>query len=49
MDGTDAALVPMAFVAVTVKVYAMPFVKPNTVNGLVVPVAVRPPGLAVTV
>ena len=39
----------MAFVAFTVKVYAVPLVKPVTTNGLVVPVAVKLPGLEVTV
>jgi len=39
----------MAFVAVTVKVYAVPFVSPVTVTGLAEPVAVIPPGLEVTV
>lgn len=29
---TDATLVPTAFVAVTVKVYAVPFVRPVTVQ-----------------
>jgi len=32
-DATDAALVPDAFVAVTLKVYAMPLVRPVTVHG----------------
>jgi hypothetical protein len=45
----DAGLVPIAFVAVTVNVYAVPFDKPVTVNGLEAPVAVKPPGLDVTV
>jgi len=40
--------VPLAFVAVTVKVYAVPFVKPETVIGDD-PVPVRPPGLDVAV
>jgi hypothetical protein len=38
--------VPLAFVAVIVKVYAVPFVKPETVIGDV-PVAVNAPGLDV--
>jgi len=33
-DATEAAPVPDAFVAVTVKVYAVPFVRPVTVHGL---------------
>jgi hypothetical protein len=40
--------VPLAFVAVTVKVYAVPFVKPETVIGDE-PVPVRLPGLDVAV
>jgi hypothetical protein len=45
----EAALVPTALVAVTVKVYVVPFVKPVTVKGEAPPVAVKPPGLDVTV
>lgn len=48
-DGRDAVPVPSTFVAVTVNVYAVPFVNPVTVIGLAVPVAVIPPGLDVTV
>jgi hypothetical protein len=48
-EGADAAPVPAAEVAVTEKVYAVPFVSPPTTTGLVAPVAVAPPGLAVTV
>jgi hypothetical protein len=48
-DGAEAGPVPTAFVAVTVNVYLTPFVKPVTVNGLAAPVAVSPPGDAVTV
>ena len=33
-DATEAAPVPEAFVAVTVKVYAVPFVRPEIVHGL---------------
>jgi hypothetical protein len=44
-----AGPVPVAFVAVTVNVYAVPVVKPETVIGEDVPVPVRPPGLEVTV
>jgi len=49
LEAADAGLVPIAFVAVTVKVYAVPLVKPVTVIGLVVPVAVKLPGFDVTV
>ena len=44
-----AAEVPKTFVAVTVNVYAVLVVKPVTVNGDAEPVAVKPPGLDVTV
>ena len=37
-DAAEAAPVPIAFVAATVKVYAVPFVRPVTVN----PVAADP-------
>jgi hypothetical protein len=46
VDGLDVAT---PFVAVTVKVYSVPLVKPVTVIGLCDPVAVAPPGDAVTV
>jgi hypothetical protein len=49
LDGAEAAPVPTAFVALTVNVYAVPFVRPATVMGLPDPVPVWPPGLAVTV
>jgi len=46
----DAALVPALFVAVTVKVYDVPFVKPvTTQDSAPVVVQVAPPGDAVTV
>jgi hypothetical protein len=45
----DAALVPIALVAVTVNVYEVDDVKPVTVNGEDAPEAVSPPGLDVTV
>jgi hypothetical protein len=45
----DAGDVPIAFVAVTVNVYEVPLVKPETVIGDEPPVPVAPPGLAVTV
>ena len=48
-EAPDAMLVPTAFVAVTVNVYSVPLVSPVTVIGFVVPVAVIPPGLDVTV
>jgi hypothetical protein len=49
LEAADAGPVPYALVAVTVNVYAVPFVSPVTDNGLVVPVAVKPPGLDVAV
>ena len=49
MEGLDAGPVPAAFVAVTVKVYAVPFVNPVTVIGLADREAVIPPGFEVTV
>jgi len=48
-DGADDGPVPAAFVAVTVKVYGVPFVSPVTVSGLDGPVAECPPGFDVTV
>jgi len=50
-DAADAALVPIAFVAVTVNVYDVPFVRPVTVVAVVPPstVVVAPPGDVVTV
>jgi hypothetical protein len=50
-DAADAADVPPAFVAVTVNVYAVPFVRPNTVHasGPLVHEHVLAPGFAVTV
>ena len=44
-----AADVPVLFVAVTVNVYAVFVVRPETVSGDAEPVAVKPPGLDVTV
>ncbi len=49
LEGVEAGPVPTALVAVTVKVYAVPLVRPLTVIGLVVPVPVKPPGELVTV
>jgi len=50
-DGADAAEVPPALVAVTVNVYAVPFVKPDTTHEPNAPpiVQVAPPGDASTV
>ena len=44
-----AELVPTLLVAVTVNVYAVPVVKPDTVIGELAPVPVTPPGEDVTV
>lgn len=41
--------VPTALVAVTVKVYVVPFTRPVTVIGEAPPVAVKPPTFEVTV
>ena len=43
-EAEDAALVPTALVAVTVNVYAVPFMRPVTMIGDPVLVAVSPPG-----
>ncbi len=50
-DALDDALVPAAFVAVTVKVYVVPLVRPGTVAVVTVPELLpgQPPGLEVTV
>jgi hypothetical protein len=48
-DGAEGTESPTAFVATTVNVYAVPFVRPVTAIGLVVPLAVSPPGFDVTV
>ena len=48
-EGADDGPVPAALVAVTVKVYAVPLVRPVTVIRVPVPVRVIPPGLEVTV
>jgi hypothetical protein len=45
----DAALEPVTFLAVTEQVYVVPFARPVTFNGDVVPVAVKPPTLHVAV
>jgi hypothetical protein len=49
LEAVLARPVPLAFVAVTVKVYAVPLVSPVTAIGLAEPMAVKPPGLEVTV
>jgi len=49
LEADDAAEVPLSFVAVTVKVYAVPAERLETVIGLEDPVPVAPPGEAVTV
>jgi hypothetical protein len=46
---TDALESPTPFVALTVKVYEVPLVRPVTVIGLADPDCVIPPGLLVTV
>jgi hypothetical protein len=50
-EGAEAALLPAAFVAVTVKVYAVPLVRPVTLALVAGPVtvAVSPPGAETTV
>ncbi len=48
-DAADAGPVPTALVAVTVKVYAVPLVRPETTMGEELPVPVNPPGDEVTV
>ena len=49
LEAEEASEFPAAFVATTVKVYAVLFVKPVTFIGDVAPVAVMLPGLEVTV
>jgi hypothetical protein len=49
LDAEEALPVPTLLVAVTVKVYAVPLVRPVTVMGEELPVAVREPGEEVTV
>ena len=48
-EGTEAALMPLAFFATTVNVYGVPFVRPVTAQEVAILVQVLPPGLAVTV
>jgi hypothetical protein len=49
LDGADGAPVPAEFVAVTVKVYWIPFWSPSTTTLLVLADPVHPPGLDVAV
>ena len=49
LEAVEALEVPTEFVAVTVKVYAVPFVSPVTVNGEAAPLTAIFPGLEVTV
>jgi hypothetical protein len=49
VEADEATELPSAFVATTVKVYAVPLVNPVTVIGVPVPVPVKPPGEEVTV
>jgi len=48
-EAVEGKLLPFKLIAITVKVYAIPFVRPVTVRGLVVPVTVFPSGDEVTV
>jgi hypothetical protein len=48
-EAEEAEPVPTLLVAVTVKVYDVPLVRPETTIGEVAPVPVKPPGLEVTV
>ena len=48
-DGAEAAPEPLAFLATTVNVKGVPFVRPVTVHEVEMLVQVLPPGLAVTV
>jgi hypothetical protein len=49
LDAADAMPVPVELAAVTVNVYAVPFVRPVIVHGEAEHVAVIPPGLLVMV
>jgi hypothetical protein len=49
LEAADAALTPIAFVAFTVNVYTVPFVRPVNAMGDVALVPVNAPGLDVTV
>jgi uncharacterized protein (DUF983 family) len=48
-DAADGAPVPVVLVALTVNVYAVPLVRPVTVQGVLPHVAVMPPGALVAV
>ena len=48
-EAADARLVPMALVAVTVKVYVVALVRPVTVHEVATVAHVMPPGVDVTV
>jgi hypothetical protein len=48
-DALEAEPVPAELVAVTLKLYAVPLVRPATAKGEATPLAVKPPGLEVTV
>jgi hypothetical protein len=48
-DAADAGPVPAAFVAVTVKVYEVPLVRPDTVQLVVLVLQTNPPGVDVAV
>jgi hypothetical protein len=47
--GAEGGPFPVALVAITVKVYGVPFVSPVTVHDVDAVVHVAPPGVAVTV
>ena len=49
VDAVDAVPVPALFVALTVKVYAVPLVRPVTLIGLAAPLKVVPVSTTVTV
>jgi hypothetical protein len=49
VDGSEDRLVPLEFVAVTMKVYAVPLVRPVTVSEVAVVVAMIPPSDEMTV
>ena len=49
LDAAEALPAPTPFIAVTVNVYAVPFVKPLTVQGLLAQLPVMPLGVDVAV
>jgi len=49
LDDVEAGPMPATLEALTTNVYCVPFVKPSTVMGEPVPLAVRLPGVEVTV